>query len=205
MCVFKIKALPNRYDLTMFLNENLKHGKQWDLGYVLANCFLCGFNEITEKMHNILFICTGNYYRSRFAEEYFNHLARTHHLDWQAHSRGLSQNMPSLNNPGPISVHTIEGLKVRKVKGRELNRYPRPIEKADFTRYEKIIAMSAAEHRPMLESRFLAHCAKVEYFEVGDLPLEHPKSAIHKIACEVEKLVAELKKKQEKEIEVYSV
>jgi protein-tyrosine-phosphatase len=113
--------------------------------------------------------------------------------------------MPSLNNPGPISVHTIEALKARKIEGRGLSRYPRPIEKADFTRYKRIIAMSAIEHKPMLESRFLAHFAKVEYFEVGDLPVEHPKTAIHKIACEVEKLVEDLKKKQEKEIELHSV
>jgi protein-tyrosine phosphatase len=138
---------------------------------------------------NILFVCTGNYYRSRFAEEYFNHLAEKNRLNWVANSRGLSQNMPSLNNPGPISVHTLEALHQRGIEGKCINRYPRPMEKADFTRYDRIVAMSDEEHRPMMKARFLAHCNNVEYFEVGDLPLEEPTAALQKITVEVDQLV----------------
>lgn len=140
----------------------------------------------------VLFICTGNYYRSRFAEEYFNHLAQKKGLNWRAFSAGLSQNMPSLNNPGPISIHTIEALKERSVKGSGLQRYPRPMEKADFTRYDRIIAMSKLEHRPMLEARYLAQSSNVEYFEVGDLPLEEPKDAMNKIARLIEHMIKQL-------------
>lgn len=143
-------------------------------------------------MQKILFVCTGNYYRSRFAEEYFNHLAQKNKLLWKAFSVGLSQNMPSLNNPGPISVHTLEALKEIGVEGTGLNRYPRPMEKADFARYERIIAISELEHRPMLEARYLAQSSIVEYFEVGDLPLEAPKDAINKIASLVEEVIEHL-------------
>jgi protein-tyrosine phosphatase len=143
-------------------------------------------------MKKILFLCTGNYYRSRFAEEYFNHLAEKAGLNWQASSKGLSQNMPSLNNPGPISVHTLDALKTRNIEGRDVDRYPRPIEKADFNRYDRIIALSEDEHRPMLEARFLAHYGKVGYFEVGDLPLEEPKLAMQKIASHIDDLVEKL-------------
>lgn len=153
---------------------------------------------------NILFVCTGNYYRSRFAEEYFNHLAEKNGLNWVAHSRGLSQNMPSLNNPGPISEHTLEALKQKDVEGKGVNRYPRPIEKADFSRSERIIAMSESEHRPMMQERFLAHCAKVEYFEVGDLPLELPVDAMQKIAMLIEELVAEINSKENEFKKVFS-
>jgi protein-tyrosine phosphatase len=38
----------------------------------------------------ILFLCSGNYYRSRFAEEQFNHHAELAGLDWVAQSRGLA-------------------------------------------------------------------------------------------------------------------
>lgn len=145
----------------------------------------------------ILFVCTGNYYRSRFAEEYFNYLAKKRGLNWEASSKGLSQNMPSLNNPGPISIHALEALKQRGVIGKAVNRYPRPIEKADFTRNDRIIAMSEIEHRPMLEARYLAHCQKVEYFEVGDLPLEKPKEAMNKIAGLIEELVRQFIVKKE--------
>jgi protein-tyrosine phosphatase len=46
----------------------------------------------TGGCRKILFLCTGNFYRSRFAEELFNHLARQKRLDWVADSRGLVKN-----------------------------------------------------------------------------------------------------------------
>jgi len=138
---------------------------------------------------NLQFVCTGNYYRSRFAEEYFNHLAVKHNLYWEATSKGLSENMPSLNNPGPISEHTLEALTKRGIEGIGTDRYPQPMQNSDFRKNHLIIAMSKLEHRPMLESRFKAYCDKVEYFEVGDLPVEDPKQAISKIANLVDELV----------------
>src|SRR5262245_31370231 len=41
-------------------------------------------------VYKLLFLCTGNYYRSRFAELLFNARAATHALPWQAFSRGLA-------------------------------------------------------------------------------------------------------------------
>jgi len=139
-------------------------------------------------MRKILFICSGNYYRSRFAEEYFNHLASNKALNWSAFSKGLSQNMPSPNNPGPISLHAVSALEERKVAGKGLDRFPLPIEERDFLSYDKIIALSEKEHRPMLEDRFKEYCDKIDFFEVGDLPLEEPKQAMDKLALLLENL-----------------
>lgn len=144
-------------------------------------------------MQKLLFLCSGNYYRSRFAEEYFNHLAEAKGLNWKAFSRGLSQIMPSPNNPGPISQHTIEALEERKINGKDLTRFPMPIEENDFIKYDKIIALSENEHRPMLEARFNHHCDKIGFFEVGDLPLEHPIEAMNKLTLLVDALVGKIK------------
>src|SRR5947199_205561 len=38
----------------------------------------------------VLFLCTGNYYRSRFAEVLFNSVAGKMGLTWRASSRGLA-------------------------------------------------------------------------------------------------------------------
>jgi protein-tyrosine-phosphatase len=38
-------------------------------------------------MKRVLFLCTGNYYRSRFAELLFNYRARSTGLAWEASSR----------------------------------------------------------------------------------------------------------------------
>jgi protein-tyrosine phosphatase len=143
-------------------------------------------------MQKLLFLCSGNYYRSRFAEEYFNHLAESKGLKWKAYSKGLSQNMPSPNNPGPVSVHTIQALKNRNVSGKHLSRNPMPVVETDFLHYDKIIALSEIEHKPMLITRFNGHHAKVDYFEVGDLPLEEPEAAMTKLSILVEKLVRDI-------------
>ncbi len=51
----------------------------------------------------VLFLCTGNYYRSRFAEHFFNHVAVREGLAWQADSRGLD--VKEGRNPGPMAWH----------------------------------------------------------------------------------------------------
>src|SRR4051812_12382323 len=55
-------------------------------------------------MKTVLFLCTGNYYRSRFAEVVFNTLAGRAGLPWRAESRGLALEL-GVNNVGPLSAH----------------------------------------------------------------------------------------------------
>ena len=55
----------------------------------------------------VLFLCTGNYFRSRFAEHYFNEQARLRNMDWQAASRGLQ---PSHENLGFMSRDALDRL-----------------------------------------------------------------------------------------------
>ena len=61
----------------------------------------------------ILFLCSGNYYRSRFAELLFNHLAQENDLEWSADSRGIIA--AASRNPGPISQATLDGLAARSI------------------------------------------------------------------------------------------
>ena len=71
----------------------------------------------------ILFFCTGNYYRSRFAELLFNHLASQNKLEWIAISRGLALERGA-HNIGPISKDTVEALAERGVSLEENLRLP---------------------------------------------------------------------------------
>src|SRR4051812_49894075 len=50
----------------------------------------------------VLFLCTGNYYRSRFAEALFNSVAGKMGLPWRASSRGLALER-GVNNVGPMA------------------------------------------------------------------------------------------------------
>ena len=56
----------------------------------------------------VLFLGTGNYYRSRYAEILFNWEAQKRGLAWHADSRGLD---PDPLNAGPMSRHTKEALR----------------------------------------------------------------------------------------------
>ncbi len=77
-------------------------------------------------MPTILFLCTGNYYRSRFAEELFNHLAKQHGLDWTATSRALAIEL-GIYNHGPISNHTRVALIEREIPLAEPVRHPQQV------------------------------------------------------------------------------
>ena len=63
----------------------------------------------------ILFLCTGNYYRSRFAEVLFNSVAGKMGLPWQASSRGLALER-GVNNVGPMAVSAIAALETMGIR-----------------------------------------------------------------------------------------
>ena len=69
----------------------------------------------------VLFLCTGNYYRSRFAEMLFNHLAAERGLQWRADSRGLN---PDPLYARPISGHTRRAMQRLGVSLGEEIRFP---------------------------------------------------------------------------------
>ena len=61
------------------------------------------------KQKTVLFLCTGNYYRSRFAEIYFNSVAVKMGLPWKALSKGLALER-GVNNVGPMAAVAIKAL-----------------------------------------------------------------------------------------------
>src|SRR5260221_14621403 len=54
-----------------------------------------------------LFLCTGNYYRSRFAEVLFNSVAGKMGLPWRASSRGLALER-GVNNGRPMAAAAVK-------------------------------------------------------------------------------------------------
>src|SRR5690242_19888950 len=62
--------------------------------------------------NTVLFLCTGNYYRSRYAENLFNSVAGKMGLPWKASSRGLALER-GVNNVGPMEVSAVKALEAR--------------------------------------------------------------------------------------------
>ena len=140
----------------------------------------------------VLFLCTGNYYRSRFAEEYFNHLSIASGSPWRAHSRGLAASFPRPRNPGTISTHVLEALESRGASAIDPDRDPARVGLDDLREASVVVALSDAEHRPMVAEAFPEWVDRFQWWEVGDIPLESVSSALPKIENLVRRLHDEL-------------
>ena len=118
----------------------------------------------------VLFLCTGNYYRSRFAEVLFNSVAGKMGLPWRASSRGLALER-GVNNVGSMAVVAIKALEARGFRVvADCARLPTQVTMDDFDRADWIVALKEAEHLPLLHERFPAWAEKVEFWQVDDAP-----------------------------------
>jgi protein-tyrosine phosphatase len=81
----------------------------------------------------VLFLCTGNYYRSRYAEEVFNFHAAAEGLAWRAFSRGLAE-ASSPENVGPMSGFALAALEARMIAPEGAARFPSPCSLPTSTR-----------------------------------------------------------------------
>jgi protein-tyrosine phosphatase len=130
----------------------------------------CGSATSSGRHQTILFLCTGNYYRSRFAEILFNAQAGKMGLPWRASSRGLALER-GIRNVGPIAGAAVAALQALGVCSAEAGaRYPRQVSGADFERADRIVALKRAEHLPLLQERFPDWADKVEFWHVDDAP-----------------------------------
>jgi protein-tyrosine phosphatase len=118
----------------------------------------------------VLFLCTGNYYRSRFAEVLFNSVAGKMALPWRASSRGLALERGA-GNVGPMAVSAIKALEALGVcVGDDCARAPAQVTAEDLTTATRVVALKRDEHLPLLQERFPAWAEKVEFWQVDDAP-----------------------------------
>ncbi|HLN28122.1 MAG TPA: hypothetical protein VK395_10295 [Gemmataceae bacterium] len=119
---------------------------------------------------SVLFLCTGNYYRSRFAEILFNSVAGRMGLPWKSASRGLALER-GVNNVGPMAVAAIKALEARGLRAvADSARFPIQVTVDDFEVADWIVALKQAEHLPLLQDRFPAWIEKVEFWHIDDAP-----------------------------------
>jgi protein-tyrosine phosphatase len=144
----------------------------------------------TQKM--ILFLCTGNYYRSRFAEVLFNARAIEHGLDWRADSCGLALER-GVHNVGPMSPAALQALADLGISHTGDARLPRSVTEADFHAAQHVVAVKEAEHRVLLAERFPTWVERVEYWHVHDLDAALPAEALAELERAVSQLVVRLR------------
>src|SRR5262245_2195241 len=83
----------------------------------------------TKTQRHLLFICTGNYYRSRYAELWFTARGAALAADWRAESRGFRL---SSANVGPIAPCVLERLTARAVPHPPASRFPLQLREHDL-------------------------------------------------------------------------
>jgi len=139
----------------------------------------------------VIFVCSANYYRSRYAEHYFNWLAGREELDWEADSRGLMVGV--WGNIGSISSYTVNALKCRGIPLEEQPREPKALTLADLAEADLVVAVKKAEHRAMMALQFPLWKDRIEYWHVDDLDCAQAEDALPHLEKQIHALVARLR------------
>jgi protein-tyrosine phosphatase len=148
-------------------------------------------------MKIVLFLCTGNYYRSRFAEELFNSAARVDCPEWTAVSRGIAVDL-GINNVGPIARSVVQALQTHGIRLNPLfMRMPLQLEIADLESAHHIVALNQEEHFPLMQERFCSWLratdpGRIEYWHVHDTDRMAPEQVLPLIAKKVYSLMKRL-------------
>lgn len=140
-------------------------------------------------MKRVLFLCTGNYYRSRFAEIFFNCHAERRGVLWRAESRGLSL---EISKVGPLSGHVVAHLTAHGISVDGYQRLPLAVADEDFQTAHHVVAVKEAEHRPLIAATFPSWLNRVEFWGVHDVDCAHPNEAIPVLVTAVLALLARL-------------
>ncbi len=139
-------------------------------------------------MKRCLFICTGNYYRSRYAEAVFNFKAQEMGLEWQAFSRGLAIHLVQ----GDLSPQTQKRMEEQQIPRTATGETRVQIEAGDFHEAQKVIALQHHEHYPMIQRQFPDWADKIEYWDVADIEFVSPHFALKRIEQLAEELIGQL-------------
>jgi protein-tyrosine phosphatase len=133
-----------------------------------------------DSCREVLFICTGNFYRSRHAEAVLNWEARRQGLALRAFSRGLLTSMVA-EEPTRLAPGTAARLAELGIP--EDLTAPRPVQLGaeDLERAHLAVALRRDEHRPLIASGHPGWEDRVEYWDVRDIDELSPALALPRI------------------------
>jgi protein-tyrosine phosphatase len=122
----------------------------------------------------VLFLCTGNYYRSRLAELLFRHYAEQAGLDWNTDSKGILSKT-SHEGLSPSAAAYLEKVGLGEMAA--LPRQPESVKIDDLLRVKLVVALNRVEHEALLRQRFgripveLEKLGRLRYWNVFDIPI----------------------------------
>lgn len=125
-------------------------------------------------MKSVLFLCTGNWYRSRLSEILFNYYAMMSKIEWRADSRGLTGT--SIQGISPDALNFLEKKGLHTLM--EEPRNPEAVKVSDLEQSDLIIVLCRDEHEGIMRERFgqipkiLESQGKLRFWNVFDVPAE---------------------------------
>ena len=149
-------------------------------------------------MKKLLFVCSGNYYRSRFAEAYFNYLSEMFNLNTTSESRGLAIHFADelAEEHGEISTDTLERCNDLGIPNRYWEKNRESLELKDFNNFDEIICLDIEEHAPMIKEQFPDKIYSVNYFKVKDVFDWSPNKTLDTIAELILTMVSAIRKEE---------
>lgn len=127
----------------------------------------------TTQNSRIIFVCTGNYYRSRLAEILFNDYALKAALRWDAESKGLFDRA-SVKGLSPDAARFLESKGFDSVQ--QFAREPERLRVEDLEHSQLLIILNKSEHEPIMKVKFgrvptmLEKSGRLRYWNVYDVP-----------------------------------
>lgn len=132
--------------------------------------------ETRVPVKQFCFVCTGNLYRSKYAEACFNYLCiKNNKTHIRAFSRGLRvqptekyEHGESFTFPIRLAIPSYERIKNRKIPFCLIGATNQMLDNYDCASSEKIILMNKDEHMPWMKKKHSKYLDKVECLEIGD-------------------------------------
>ena len=143
----------------------------------------------------VLFLCTGNYFRSRFSQALLQQLIEINQATGglQVDSAGLKVDLKS-SNVGPMAPEAISALQDRGVTIDPASLdSPKQVTEADLDAADVVVAVDEAAHRPMGLQQFPAWENRIRFWTVKDLGEEDGVDPIAQLEHRVQQLFDELK------------
>lgn len=145
--------------------------------------------EEPDAPRTVLFLCTGNYYRSRFAEALFNYHAEREGLPFRAVSRGLAPDP----RHGPISPYAAAALARRGIPLSHTGPRGMAVGEPDLQGAELVVALEDREHRPMVRRDYPHWEDRILYWDISDVDRTPAEEALARIETQVLELLERLR------------
>jgi protein-tyrosine phosphatase len=142
-------------------------------------------------MKQVLFVCTGNFYRSRFAESLFNYLSKRNNLDWKAKSAGLKIHLADEKAAieGEISSIAKNKLLSKGISEDYFDKRRESLTEKMLENADLVILMDKNEHFSMMNDLFPKYVKNAFFYDAKDIEYCDPEIALKIIEKEIMALI----------------